>query len=158
MFDGRVCADTACVVPSLCRRVISVCVDVCQGVHYGCKDQDLHEQPPWLEVIYCQISCRFGRRHQVYLGCKGKGVRQTKYWPSGSRHIPPIPDPYALVFPIHVGAKGSNSRKWVGLRARLHTNLRQASSLSCTSVVSSMCLPAAFLRACCTCVNMPLDS
>ena len=55
-----------------------------------------------------------------------KGERQKHYWPSGSRHTPPIPDPDALVVPIHVGDKVSNSRRWVGLMARLQTNSRQA--------------------------------
>ena len=41
--------------------------------------------------------------------------------------------------------------------ARLRTNLRQASSSSCTSVVSWTCRPATCLRICCTRVNMPLD-
>ena len=41
--------------------------------------------------------------------------------------------------------------------ARLRSNLRQASSTSCTSIVSWMCRSAALLRACCTCVNMTFD-
>ena len=82
---------------------------------------------------------------------------QTKSYPSGSRHTPPITDPYASVVPIQVGGKGCNSRRWVGLLARLLTNLYQALSSSCTSVVSWTCLPAAILRVCCTRVNMPLD-
>ena len=86
-----------------------------------------------------------------------KGERQTKYWPSGSRHTPPIPDPGASVVPIQVGVKGSNSRRWVGLLPRLQINSRQSSSSSCTSVVSWTCLPSTLLRACCTRVNMPLD-
>ena len=45
----------------------------------------------------------------------------------------------------------------MGLLARLRTNLCQASSSSCTSVVSWTCLPDSCLRSCCTCLNMPLD-
>ena len=54
------------------------------------------------------------------------GGRQTKYCPSGSWHTPPIPDLDASVVPIQVGSKISNSRRWVGLLARLRTNLLQA--------------------------------
>ena len=45
----------------------------------------------------------------------------------------------------------------MSLLDRLRTNLRQVSSLSCTSVVSWTCCPADFLRKCCTHVNIPLD-
>ena len=62
------------------------------------------------------------------LVAKEKWDFQTKYWPSGSRHTPPIPDPDALVVPIHVGGKGYNLRRWVVRLARLRTILRQASS------------------------------
>ena len=82
---------------------------------------------------------------------------QTNYWPSGSLHTPPIPDPDALVVPIHMGGKGCNLWRWVGRLARLRTSSRQASSSSCTSAVSWTCLPVTLLRACCTRVNMPLD-
>ena len=88
---------------------------------------------------------------------RGKEEGQTKYWPSGSRHTPPIPDPDALVVPIQVGAKSSNSQRWVGLLARMRTNSRQASSSLFTSSVSWKCLPAAILRACCTRVNIHLN-
>ena len=86
-----------------------------------------------------------------------KGECQTKYLTYEYQHKPPIHDPNALVVPIQVGAKGSNSRKWVVLMARLQTNSRQASSSSCTSVLRWICLPDALFRACCTRVNMPLD-
>ena len=86
-----------------------------------------------------------------------KGEHQAKYWPSGSRYTPPIPDLNVSLVSIHVGAKGSNLRRWVGLLASLQTNSRQDSSSLCTSVVSWMCHPAALLRVCCTRVNMPLD-
>ena len=71
-----------------------------------------------------------------------KGERQTKYWPSGSWHTPPIPDPDVLVFPIHVGGERSNLQRWLGVLARLRTNSRQASILSCMYVVGCKCLPA----------------
>ena len=87
-----------------------------------------------------------------------KGELQTKYWPSWYQHNPTIPDPYASVLPIKVEGIFSNSRRWVGLLARLRTNSRQASSSSCISVVSWMCRPAALLRACYTRVNIPLDT
>ena len=41
--------------------------------------------------------------------------------------------------------------------ARLQTSLRQASRLLFTSAVRWTCCLAAFLRECCTRVNMPLD-
>ena len=82
---------------------------------------------------------------------------QKKYWPSGSRHTQPIPDPGASVVPIQVGAKGSNLRRWVGLLAMLQASSRQASSSSFTSSVSWTCLPAAILRECCTRMNMHID-
>ena len=34
-----------------------------------------------------------------------KGERQTKYWPYGSLHTPPILEPNASVVPIHIGEK-----------------------------------------------------
>ena len=46
----------------------------------------------------------------------------------------------------------------MGFLARLQTNLRQASSSSCKYSVSWTCLPVAILRACFTCVNMPLNT
>ena len=41
--NGEGCADTTSVVPSLCRRVIDVRVDVRQGRHPRGKAQEIHE-------------------------------------------------------------------------------------------------------------------
>ena len=86
-----------------------------------------------------------------------RGYLQTKYWPSGSQYIPPIPDPDASVVLIHYVSKVSISQRWVDLLARLWTHSRQVSSSFCTSIVILPCLPTALLIACCTRVNMPLD-
>ena len=86
-----------------------------------------------------------------------KGDFQTKYYPSGYRHTPPIPDSDALVSPIHVGGKGCNLRRWVVRLASLRTSLHQASRSSCTSAVILTCLSVALLIECFTRVNMPLD-
>ena len=44
--DGGGCDDTAFVGPCLCRRVIDVFIDVLQGGHPWCEEQDMHEQRP----------------------------------------------------------------------------------------------------------------
>ena len=62
-------------------------------------------------VVYCHISFRVGGRDHVCLGGLGKGGTTKKYFPSGSRHTLPIPDPDASVFPIHNGAKVSSLRR-----------------------------------------------
>ena len=86
-----------------------------------------------------------------------KGDYQTKYWPTGPWHTPPIMEPDELVVPIHMRGKGCNLRRWVVRLARLRTSLRQASSSLCTYTVSWMCLIVTLLRACFTRANMPLD-
>ena len=93
----------------------------------------------------------------IYWVSMEKGNHQTKYWPSWSWHIPPIPDPNSLVVPIHVGENGCNLWRWVVRLDRLRNSIRQASISSCTSAVSWTCLLVTLLRACCTRVNMPLD-
>ena len=90
-------------------------------------------------------------------GLLGKGLNARKgIGPPGLDRPLLCQNPMLRLSPSRSGGGVCSSRKWVGLLDRLRTSLRQASRSLCISDVRWVCLPVALLRACCTCVNMPL--
>ena len=141
-----------------CAAVLSTYVWMCsKGDILGVKSRICMSSAPSSGSFI--VTSHLGLEEDTRLAwfVREKGEHQTKYWPSGSQHTPPIIDPDALIVTIQVGSKGSNLRRWVGLLDRLRTNSRQVLSSSFTSVVIWTCLPAALLRAFFTHVNIPID-
>ena len=93
-----------------CASVLLTYIWICaKGGILGAKSRICMSSAPILRLFIVTSPVgleEYTRRAWVV---REEGEHQTKYWPSGSRHTGPIPDPNKLVVPVHVGGKGSNS-------------------------------------------------
>ena len=95
-----------------CAALLSTYVWICaKGNILGAKSRIFMSSAPSSSVFIVTSHLRLEEDIRHAWVVRENRERQTKYFPSGYQHNPPIPDPDASAVPIQVGAKGSNLRR-----------------------------------------------
>ena len=86
-----------------CAAVLLTYVWMCaKGCILGAKSRIYISSAPSLGSLIVTYPVGLEEETRRAWVVREKGEPQTKYWPSGSQHTPPIPDPNTLVVPIHM--------------------------------------------------------